>query len=98
MAPISPVERLRSLEPELRARGVASLYLFGSAARGDAREGSDIDLFFDDEPHVRLSLLDVIGIQHFLEDALNTPVDVMTRDSLHPMMRADIEAEAVPVF
>lgn len=98
MAPTSALERLRALEPDLRARGVASLYLFGSTARGETREDSDIDLFFDDEPGGHLSLLDVIGIQHFLQDTLKTPVDVMTRDSLHPMLRADIEAEAVPVF
>lgn len=92
------LERLRSLEPELRSRGVAALYLFGSVARGEARADSDVDLFFDDAPNATLSLLDVIGIQHFLQDVLGAKVDLITRDSLHPLLRADIEAEAVPVF
>jgi uncharacterized protein len=92
------IEALRALEPELRKRGVGALYLFGSTARGEATANSDIDLFFDDAPNARLSLLDVIGIQHFLQDMLGKKVDLITRDSLHPLLRADIEAEAVPVF
>ncbi len=98
MAQPSVIERLRALEPDLRERGVASLYLFGSAARGEARDDSDVDLFFDDAPNAHLSLLDVIGIQQFLQDVLGARVDLMTRDSLHPLLRADIESEAVAVF
>jgi predicted nucleotidyltransferase len=95
---IEQLERLRALEPELRKRGVGSLYLFGSTARGEATADSDIDLFFDDAANADLSLLDVIGIQHFLQDTLGKSVDLITRDSLHPLLRADIESEAVAVF
>lgn len=77
---------------------MGALYLFGSTARGEATLESDVDLFFDDEPNARLSLLDVIGIQHLLEEVLGRKVDLMTRDSLHPLLRADIESEAVAVF
>lgn len=98
MADQTAVEKLRTLEPELRERGVAALYVFGSRARGDASPQSDLDLFFDDAPGAHLSLLDLIGIQHFLQDVLGMPVDLMTRNSLHPLLRADIEAEAVAVF
>ncbi len=90
--------QLRNLEPQLRQFGIASLYLFGSHARGDAASTSDVDLFFERQPGRRLSLLDVIGIRHFLEDRLHSPVDLILRESLHPMLRGDIEAEAVAVF
>lgn len=92
------LDRLRALEPELRLSGLASLYLFGSAACDEASAESDVDLFFEREPGRRLSLLDVIGIRHFLEDSLHSPVDLILRESLHPMLRGDIEAEAVAVF
>ena len=92
------LSRLRTLESELRRRGVGSLFLFGSAARNEAAAGSDLDLFLDPSTEARLSLLDIIGIGHFIEERLATPVDVMTRASLHPLLRSDIEAEAVPVF
>lgn len=96
MADHSILERLRALRPELEERGVAALYLFGSQARGEAGPGSDVDLFFDREG--KLSLLDVIGIRHFIEDRLGLRVDIMTRDSLNPLLRPDIEADSVPVF
>lgn len=98
MVASSIIDQLRALEPELRRNGVERLYLFGSAARDEAGADSDVDLFFDNRADVRFSLLDVIGIRHFLEDALTVRVDVMTRDSLHPLLRGDIESEAVPVF
>jgi hypothetical protein len=41
------VARLRAQEAPLRAAGVAALYLFGSAARGEAGATSDVDLFMD---------------------------------------------------
>lgn len=90
--------QLKNLEPQLRQFGVASLYLFGSRAKGEAGVSSDVDLFFERQPGRRLSLLDVIGIRHFLEDHLHSPVDLILRESLHPMLRGDIEAEAVAVF
>ena len=90
--------QLRTLDPELRQFGVASLYLFGSLARGEASGESDVDLFFERQPGRRLSLLDVIGIRHFLEDRLHFQVDLILRESLHPLIRGDIEAEAVAVF
>jgi predicted nucleotidyltransferase len=41
------IAKLKQHEAELRRLGVHHLYLFGSTARGDAREDSDVDLFFD---------------------------------------------------
>jgi uncharacterized protein len=82
----------------LRARGAASAYLFGSTVRGEARPDSDLDVFIDVEPDRRFSLIDLLKIQHFLEDELGTSVDLTTRDSLHPLLRSDIEREAVRVF
>jgi uncharacterized protein len=52
---------LRALEPELRAAGIVRLSLFGSAARDEARAGSDIDLLVAFDDSHGLSLLDVIG-------------------------------------
>lgn len=47
---------------------------------------------------VRISLIDLVAIKQFLEDELNVEVDVTTRDSLHPMLKADIEQSAIRVF
>lgn len=73
--------------------GARSVRVFGSVARGDAREDSDIDLLVDLEPG--RSLLDLIAIKQDLEDALKAPVDVVTEASLSPYLRQQVLEEAV---
>ena len=82
----------------LRERGATALYVFGSTVREDARPESDLDLFIDYDDTQKFSLFDLVGIKLFMEEALKTKVDVTTRDSLHPLLRADIERSAVRVF
>ena len=82
----------------LHAQGAASACLFGSTIRDEARPDSDLDIFIDIAPGHRFSLFDLLKIQHFLEDELGREVDLTTRDSLHPMLRAEIERDAVQVF
>ena len=91
------ITTLRAHEADLHRAGVARLYLFGSVARQEARPESDVDLFFDtDNP--RFSLIELVDVQERVSDILGTQTDVMTRDSLHPMLRQRIEAEALRVF
>lgn len=90
--------RLRQSADVVKGMGATSLYLFGSVARDDAQAASDLDLFIDYDPASRFSLLDLVGIKQFLEETLAVEVDVTTRNSLHPMLRADIEQSAIRVF
>ena len=92
------VARLKRHADAIKALGATSLYLFGSVARDEARTQSDLDLFIDYDPEGKFSLLELVGIKRLLEDELGVKVDVTTRDSLHPMLRADIEHSAVRVF
>jgi predicted nucleotidyltransferase len=75
--------------------GARNLRLFGSAARGDDRAGSDVDLLVDMEPD--RSLLDVVGLGQDLEELLDRRVDVLTDASLHPALRERILAESRPL-
>lgn len=91
------IATLRSHEAELRRCGVARLFLFGSVAQAQARPDSDVDLFFEtDDP--RFSLIELVDVQGRVAAILNAESDVMTRASLHPMLRPRIEAEAIRVF
>ena len=74
------------------ARGARRLRIFGSVARGDDHEGSDIDLLID--MPVGTSLLQIVGLQHDIEDALGMRVDLCTERELHPSLRPRILAEA----
>jgi predicted nucleotidyltransferase len=91
------MDRLRQHEAELRQLGVRHLYLFGSTARGEARAGSDVDLFFDYEKG-KFGLFDLMDVKEAAVRILGCKADIMTRDSLHKVLRARIEASAVPVF
>lgn len=91
------IQKLRAHEAELRAEGISHVFLFGSVARGEAGENSDVDLFFDyDDP--TFSLFDLMRVKRRVRELLRTRVDAMTRKSVHPLVRQEIEAEAVQVF
>jgi hypothetical protein len=83
---------------EIRARGAKSLFLFGSVLRGEDRPGSDVDLFIDYYPNRKFSLVDLVGLKHYLRNVLGRDVDLLTRGGLHRLIRSRVEAEAVRVF
>jgi len=78
-----------------RRYGAEDVRIFGSFARGEQKQGSDIDVL------VRLpdeaSLLDLAGLKLDLEEALGRKVDVVTEDGLSPYLRDRILREAQPL-
>lgn len=92
------IEKLKRQANAVRALGATSLYLFGSVARNEAGPTSDLDLFIDYDPASRFNAFDLVGIKLLLEEELHLPVDVTTRDSLHPMLKDRIENSALQIF
>ncbi len=88
--------RLHELVPFLRARfGVSSLSLFGSFARGDQGEDSDVDLVVEfSRPPTLFTLADV---RLFLVDSLGREVDLGTSASLRPAVRERAQKESLRV-
>ena len=72
-----------------------SVAVFGSAARGDERPGSDLDLLVELEPGTRPFELLLLGAD--LEDALGVKVDIGTPEQLREEIRDDVLAEALPL-
>jgi uncharacterized protein len=95
---IEAITNLTHYAPAIKAMGAVSLYLFGSTARDEATNVSDLDLVSDYDPNSRFNALDLVGIKQVLEDQLQMSVDLTTRDGLHPMLKNEIEKSALRVF
>jgi predicted nucleotidyltransferase len=82
--------------PNLRNEyGVDTLAIFGSYAKGEQMEGSDIDMLVEfSEP---VSLFDLIGLENQLTDLLGVKVDLGTFESIKPMLKDEILNSAVYV-
>ncbi len=91
------ISRLQQHEAELKRLGVERLFMFGSTARGDAKDDSDVDLFFDHEKG-KLGLFELMDVKDRTASILGRKADITTRDGLHPRLRKRIEESAVLVF
>ena len=92
------ITKIRSSVPALRAEGVTRLGIFGSRARGDAREDSDIDILIEVDPEAKFSLLDLVGVEHIIEDATGLRAQATMRRSLEPRMAQRIADDIIEVF
>ena len=82
------ISRLKQHEPDLKRLG---------KARGEAREDSDVDLFFD-HPEGSLGLFQLMDVKAAAARFLGCKTDIMTRRSLHPRLKQRIEASALQIF
>jgi hypothetical protein len=96
MLKATAIDLLMPLHDELAQRfGVERLDLFGSVARGEATDDSDIDVLV--RFSVPASFDRYYGLLHFLEERLGRRVDLVTDKSLHPRLRPQVEREAIRV-
>lgn len=75
--------------------GARNVRIFGSVARGDASESSDVDFLVDMESG--RSLFDLAGLLTELRDLLGRDVDVVTEGGLYWLLRRHILSEARPL-
>ena len=93
------IEELRSRREEIlrvaALHGARHVRVFGSVARGEADERSDVDFLVEMERG--RSLLDLGGLLMDLRDLLGRPVDVITERGLRERIRSRVLREAVPL-
>ncbi len=87
---LAKVELIRTLA---RAHGAVSIELFGSAARGEDRPDSDIDVMVELEQG--RSLLDLISLEDDLQAALGRKVDTVSKSAMKPRVLARARKDAV---
>ncbi|WP_456473065.1 nucleotidyltransferase family protein [Methanocaldococcus sp.] len=86
-------EVLRKHKKELEEKyKVKSIAIFGSYARGEQKETSDIDILV--EFYKTPDLIEFVDLKYYLEDILEIKVDLVTKNALHPMIREKILKEA----
>ena len=92
------ISRLKTIRPSLEAEGVMHLAIFGSRARGDAQETSDLDILLDVKPDHKFSILDLVGIEKFAQHATGLEVNAFMRRSLDHDFVKSIHGDIVEVF
>ena len=94
-------EALRRLDrnrEKLRTYSVRHIAVFGSTARDQATEHSDVDILVEFEPQARVGLFTFVRLLDHLSDVMGTRIDLATPGALRPEMREQILAEAVRAF
>ena len=77
--------------------GVVEIGVFGSYVRGEQRPDSDVDILIDLEEPPRISLLDLVELEYYLEDLLGVKVETALKKSLKPRLKPYILQEVVMV-
>lgn len=99
LASLDPKTLLDAAAPVLRElgeeHGFSDLAVFGSVARGEARQDSDIDLVV--QPPAHTSISDFVAFRDLVERTLGRPVDVISYGGLKPGIDDDVRREAVPL-
>ena len=81
-----------------RRYSVRELSVFGSAARGEMRPDSDIDILVEFLPDAEIGLLEHAGLMLELSELLRRKVDLVSKRGLKPLTRDAILGEARPVY
>jgi predicted nucleotidyltransferase len=82
--------------PVLQRYGARRAGVFGSYARGQARQESDLDLLVEMPPNA--SLLDLVGLEQELSEQLGLRVEATTYRALHPHLRSRVLADEIRIL
>ncbi|MGA3262013.1 MAG: nucleotidyltransferase family protein [Bryobacteraceae bacterium] len=77
---------------------VERLAMFGSAARGELRPDSDVDLLVEFRPEAEIGFIEYAGLMLALSELLGRKVDLVSKPALRPLLRDAILSEALPLY
>jgi len=90
------LEVLRAQKPYLKeAYGVKEIGIFGSFARGEQTDKSDIDVLVEFSENAKVGFVKFIGLEEFLSERLQRKIDLVTKDALKPIIKGKILHDAV---
>jgi len=91
-----PKEIIEKIVPILKAHGASRASLFGSAARGDLKSDSDVDILVDIKKDI--SLLEFVKIKQLIEEKLGRKVDLVEYETIKPSLKKKILDEQVSIL
>lgn len=99
-------ELKRIIEPIASKYAISAVYLFGSYARGEATDSSDVDILIDREGSNIRGLFDLGALYNELNEMLGKPIDLVTTDSIveteaqrrTPWFAKTLEQERVVIY
>jgi predicted nucleotidyltransferase len=89
------IKKLALFQEELKELSVKDLYVFGSYAREEADEQSDLDILVEFEAGAQIGLFEFARLRRRLCELLGREVDLVTRDAIRPEMKDQILRDAV---
>lgn len=98
MAREDVIATLQRNRATLEQRGVVHAAVFGSVARNQARDDSDIDILIEIDPQKPMDVFAYSGLKGFIADFFPLPVDVVTRSALKETIRDNAQEDAMYAF
>ena len=93
------IDQIRTIiSPIAASYGIKSLSLFGSYARGEQREDSDIDIMVVLDSQAHVGLFKLSGMRLDLQDLLSKEVDLVTEKGLLPFARQSAENDKILLY
>ena len=89
------ISTLQKHRETLNNFGIKSLALFGSTARDEATEDSDLDFLVEFEAEITFDLY--MDLKFFLEDLFNKKVDLVIKNDLKPQIQENVISQAIYV-
>ena len=93
---VTPKTIKKKITPTLKRQGVLKAALFGSVVRGELKKNSDIDVLIKFKG--KKTLFDLAGLRIDLEQLLKRKVDLVTYNSLHPLLKDRILKEQKIIY
>ena len=92
------IAAIRRNADAIKGKGVSKLAIFGSRACDDYRPDSDIDVLIEIEPDASFSLLNLIDVEHIIEDATGLQTQATVRRAISPRFAQRIADDILEVF
>jgi len=86
----------KKIKPVLKRHKIEKAAIFGSYARNEQKQGSDLDLLI--KAPKGMSLLGLVGLEEDLRNKLGVDVDVVTFRSVHPLLKPYIKKDQVRIL